>query len=558
MLNWAAFVNGQKLRRSNEMSSKRLSDEKCIAALTALATHGTTTAASRAANLSRTTFQCRVYEARRRGLQADKLAIGTQVPTGKLPTRGVYVITCAQDDTPVHAGFMASLKQYCKLRNALLVVVPYTYQQAYAASKPPQTVSSWASELAPYLYAGRADLNDNLQLLADVRVLPTATRPLASFEPLSGPKSCIVGHPSVALCSVATPHSRLPKLLSTTGAITRERYTNTRAGKIGEFHHVFGAVVVEVQSRKIFHLRQINAEGSGAFIDLSWYATPTGVKRAPRAAAVVLGDQHVAVADKQVLSATFGAGGVLDTLAPRHVVWHDVLDFYAANHHHRRDPFLQLAKRRASRDVVEAEVRQACSFLEKYAPRNAVNVLVASNHDEAFDRWLKETDWRQDMVNAGFYLETAMAVSRSASMTPYRSSYISPFHYWLRRLLSAKLKSRLRLLERDGSCIVKGIEVGMHGDRGVNGSRGSLAGFRRCGRKTVIGHSHSPGINGGAYQVGTSSGLSLDYNAGLSSWLHCHCVIYANGKRSLIPIIDGSWRVPARGKCGKRGSREKK
>jgi hypothetical protein len=61
--------------------------------------------------------------------------------------------------------------------------------------------------------------------------------------------------------------------------------------------------------------------------------------------------------------------------------------------------------------------------------------------------------------------------------------------------------------------------------------------------KTIIGHSHSPGIDGGCYQTGTSTPLRLDYNKGPSSWLNCHCVLYANGKRSLLPIIDGEWRL---------------
>jgi hypothetical protein len=89
---------------------------------------------------------------------------------------------------------------------------------------------------------------------------------------------------------------------------------------------------------------------------------------------------------------------------------------------------------------------------------------------------------------------------------------------------------------------IEGIEIGYHGDRGPNGARGSRNAFSKIGVKTVIGHSHSPGIRDGAYQTGTSSRLKLEYNSG-PSWLHTHCVIYPNGKRSLINIIDGKWRA---------------
>jgi len=60
--------------------------------------------------------------------------------------------------------------------------------------------------------------------------------------------------------------------------------------------------------------------------------------------------------------------------------------------------------------------------------------------------------------------------------------------------------------------------------------------------KTVIGHSHSPAILDGCYQVGVTGRLNQDYNDLPSSWMNTHCVIYANGKRSLLHVIEGEWR----------------
>ena len=74
----------------------------------------------------------------------------------------------------------------------------------------------------------------------------------------------------------------------------------------------------------------------------------------------------------------------------------------------------------------------------------------------------------------------------------------------------------------------------MHGDRGPNGARGSAKNLRRIGIKSVIGHSHSPQISEGCYQVGTSSRLKLEYNEGPSGWLNTHCVIHADGKRQFV------------------------
>jgi hypothetical protein len=84
----------------------------------------------------------------------------------------------------------------------------------------------------------------------------------------------------------------------------------------------------------------------------------------------------------------------------------------------------------------------------------------------------------------------------------------------------------------------------MHGDRGPNGARGSIKNLRRIGVKSIIGHSHSPGIDEGCYQVGTSTSLVPRLQqSGPSSWLNTHCLVYANGKRTLINIINGEWRL---------------
>jgi hypothetical protein len=83
----------------------------------------------------------------------------------------------------------------------------------------------------------------------------------------------------------------------------------------------------------------------------------------------------------------------------------------------------------------------------------------------------------------------------------------------------------------------------MHGDKGASGQRGSIAGFSNLVDKVVVGHSHTPGIIGGAYQVGTSSRLKLDYTSGPSSWMNTHCLVYTSGKRQLINVINGKWKA---------------
>jgi hypothetical protein len=108
-----------------------------------------------------------------------------------------------------------------------------------------------------------------------------------------------------------------------------------------------------------------------------------------------------------------------------------------------------------------------------------------------------------------------------------------------------KLNSKTVFLGRDQSYKIADIEISNHGDVGVHGSRGSSKQFSNLPVKTITGHSHSPVIDKGNYTVGTTSLLRLEYNKGLSAWHHAHVVVYPNGKRQMIFIVNGKWRKSA-------------
>lgn len=458
-----------------------------------------------------------------------------------LPAKRRFVITSAQNATPVFKPFLAALQRYCAARDAALIVIPYRYKNPTSQwNENNESFEWWSPEVVPYLYDGRFNINAHLVVMADVKVQPTAVSPLSGLDSMTGSRSGIIGHPRVELKTVATPSHKLPKIMTTTGSLTQPNYTDTKTGKKGEFHHTYGATVVEVDG-DTFHLRQIAACADGSFIDLDREYTATATRPAPPAEALVLGDVHVDFADPAVIAATLkGRGSLYSIVRPRRIVLHDLLDFYSRNHHHAKNPFVNIAKRSAGLDVVSAEIERACRFIDS-VPRDAEVVLVPSNHVDALARWIVDVDWRLDPLNAETYLETALAMVRSTKMTPNGSSTIDPFHHWARKML--KTASRCRFLRRDQSLEVKGVELNMHGDQGVNGARGSRKSFSLIGVKSIVGHSHAPGITDGAMQVGTSSRLRLEYNGGPSNWLNTHAIQYANGKRTLVNIINGGFRA---------------
>jgi len=453
-----------------------------------------------------------------------------------------YVVTAAQNATKVNSAFFASLMAYCKATSAQLIVIPYRYKNP--TSRPSAAVLDddwWASELRPYLLDRRHKLNANLVILADIKTQPTAESPLTGFETITAGESAIIGHPKLELTTVATPHQRLPKVLTTTGAVTEKNYIPSKAGKKAEHHHTFGACVVECQG-KVFHMRQLNAKRDGSFMDLQWEYDGPRRRHVARAAGLVMGDTHVRFVDPAVVEATFGPRGMVGTLRPRHLVWNDLNDFHAQSHHDRKNVFSVYVKHHAGKLSVEEELDETFAFVDKMTPRDTVNVIVPSNHSHDFLlRWMNETDPRLDPENCMFWAKTFTAMCDGSRWTAGGEKTPDPFTYWAKRKLASPESCRFPQYEE--SFRIEGVEVGLHGHQGLNGARGSRKSYGKIGVKTVIGHSHSPGIKDGVYQTGTSTRLRLGYNTGPSSWLQTHCLIYPNGKRTLINIIDGEWRA---------------
>src|ERR1700723_2020416 len=176
----------------------------------------------------------------------------------------IFVVTSAQNATPVHKEFWAALLQYCEFRGAELMVIPIRYKNP--TSRWEQSQANEESWMVPneYLWNVRKNLNKNIVVLGDIKVQPTATSPVTGFEGITHGESAILGHTKLQLKVVATPQGKYPKILTTTGACTVKNYTDTRAGKLGEFHHTLGAAVVEIDGPR-FHLRQINASKNGSF-----------------------------------------------------------------------------------------------------------------------------------------------------------------------------------------------------------------------------------------------------------------------------------------------------
>jgi len=450
-----------------------------------------------------------------------------------------YIVTWAQNSTPIHEDFWAALLLYAEHTGGHIVVIPGRYKNPTSSWTVSQrNAEYWCDEVSPYLMNERIDLCNSLVVMGDIKTQPTAVNPLSGFETITGSQSGIFGHPKVQMKAVATPQNKLPKQLLTTGACTVHNYTDTKAGKKGEFHHILGACVVDIESDGTFHTRQVNADDDGSFIDLNYLYRPEGVYPAPRPEALVLGDVHTDSMDPVVEKVTFhDEDCMVDVLRPKRVVVHDWFDGFSGSHHHKYKPFLQFAKYHAGAHNVGQEVERTLEKTEAWLRPDIQFTIVDSNHNDHLTRWLEEGQPKTDHENAVFYHELYAKVLRGTALDDGRLVMPNP----LQILARDRGIDNLHFLLPNEPFIVADIDLSNHGHLGSNGSRGSIEQYGKMGVKTISGHSHTPGIVNGAYAVGTNSILDMEYVKGPSSWMHTDCIVYANGKRSLVNIINGRW-----------------
>lgn len=463
-------------------------------------------------------------------VEPEQYALAKKRQADKTKTR--FIVTWAQNNTPVHPKFLKNIEAYAKFIDADIHVIAGRYKNPTSVFTDVE-VDFWVEEVNPYLDANRHDIHKYLSVMSDVKIQPTATNPMSGLAGMSGINSCIFGSPKVQMEMIPVLEGCRPKMMLTTGAVTKINYTDSKAGKKGEFHHTLGFAVVEIKDKDSFFVRQVTADDkTGSFSDLYFKVDNSEVTRLDSIAAIVFGDIHYGIHDQNVLDKTFE---MLNTLKPSHVVLHDVFDGKSINHHEMKDPFIQFSKEIAGTNSVENEVNVMIKGLKSFEKFDNV-VIVRSNHDDFLDRWLKNEDWKKQPTckNSLVYMQYSAMLLKQYAVDQYNVKGIIPE-------LINNVYPKYKTLGRNDSYTVKNWELGQHGDVGASGSRGSLLQFRKLNTKIVIGHYHAPGRKDGAMAVGTSTHLRVGYNIGASGWLQSHVIIHNDGKAQHVNFINGEF-----------------
>jgi len=463
-----------------------------------------------------------------------------------------YLLTSAQNNTAINEKAWDSLLALKKHYGAELLVGTFSYNMnAYGklsvkrGHDQPEEESLWFDQrLLPYIEA-TDDMNimlaPNLMWAGRANIMPTAVNPLSGFETYGKRKSCVFPHVKIAMASIAATKNEATKFNYTTGTVTQQNYIQKKAGLKAELHHCYGALIVEVNHLGEWWCRQVQVDDQGVLYDLDVRAQGDKVTTGNRIEAGTWGDIHNEKMDDVVREVTWGKGGMIDVLKPKYQFMHDLIDFQSRRHYSRNDPHAMFELHCRGQESVETELANAAEFLHFAYRKSCATVIVDSNHDNDFLRWLKEADFKEDPVNAEFYLEAQLAVYRSIR----KGEDHHPVEWALRR---AECPRDSKFLREDESFILckkvnGGIENGMHGHLGINGARATPASFAKLGRPATTAHTHSCGIYDDVYVAGVSAKLDQGYNKGPSSWSQSHVLTQPNGMRQIVTIWHGKWRA---------------
>lgn len=454
-----------------------------------------------------------------------------------------FVITTAVSGQQAHSGFIESIRYYCKKNNAKLLILP-SHDPAHNLDNE----IDWHFDpilLQEDIVFEETSLNSNF-FISGIRVTAKQINPITGLNEISQMKgSFISASPKQFLEYDAVSANKLPHARMTSGACTLPNYSSSRGNSqrssyIANFQHTIGAVIVEIKGDDIYHFRQIQSDGDGSFCDLGVEYSGNKSKRLTKdkAPILVMGDYHAGEHDETAVKAWIE---IINELGVQEVVFHDMFNGASINHHEEHDIMNRAARIRKGLNSLETELAITSQEFDRILGLKSVKtgVVVKSNHDDFIDRWVRPFKFGKDPINAEFGTLLAAEII-SASKKGLKKDF---FKTAIELNGPPKNMHKIKWLHVDEDYVVGGIHLGAHGDKSANGARGSIKGLAKSYPRCVVGHSHSPSIFKGAFQVGTTSLLRLGYNSGASSWMHCSCLVYKNGQRQLINSIKGEWKI---------------
>ena len=433
-----------------------------------------------------------------------------------------YFISSIIAGADVNAKFMESVVTYCKDNGAEFLLIPMRgVRKADEFSE--EVLNKYSNS-----FVHDIKFNDNLRAM-DFCLSPEQVLPLTGLSRFGRKEfSIILASPKQMLLSVPRKKESLPHIILSTGTICEPDYNKSKMGKMATQDNVLGGLVVEIRNKDIFHIRHIQADKEGGFQDLDSYYDGKVITIIPAEAISI--EPHYGIEDEVALDSI---KEIITQTQCKRVLFHDVMDCRSVNPHEQKITSMKYYRPEVQK-VLENELHHLANKLVEWNeefPKLELRV-VAANHELFIKRYLDSGDFVNDTHNVYLGCELFQSVLRKEN----------PIEYFLN---SRYAINNLKFLKEDESFSLNGVELNSHGHIGGNGSRGNPASIENINGKSTLGHSHSPQIFRDVFVTGCACKLQQDYNfanAG-TSWLHGAVLQYKNGKRQLIIIIDGAWRI---------------
>lgn len=494
-----------------------------------------------------------LYElARRRNPNAFKKVQNTNIFTEERLSKAlqsardsdVIVITSAVADAPVNEGFYNALRAYHKDRKASIFIRPVNLE---TSGLQKELLESDFAHVIINTINLRRDLSlHNLKLLAKMVDPLTGTNKLGSGE------TRIYGHIQRRLKTRAFVDSNLESLFNiTTGALTDPdymggKYVQERTAEFAMERHFYGAVVLEKTSSRRgvhipglgrFHIRFIEyvkevPDETGKkvvlqdpyFMDLNKAYHASGKVRDIQIEALVFGDLHFGATDQH--ASLESKRSLIQKFKPKRIYTHDDYDGKEINHHERDRIIAQgmLALMRAnSLEEGLHYLRENLEAILEVAPPETEILRVRSNHPHWVERYLQGGTFMKESQNTAIGIELAKAMTEG----------MDPIDYFLKKHMRPELYRRVKTL-RPGEPINEGtrpVVVHMHGDKGVNGARGSINAFIEATEASISGHVHNDEVYNRITIIGAMAKYPQPYaKEGFSKALISNAIIGPNGE----------------------------
>lgn len=437
-----------------------------------------------------------------------------------------FVITSAVEGSAAHKGFKKSIEVYCKKNNAQLLIMPSG--KSLENMDPALAGEHWVLQ--------DTYLNSNFWLCS-MKIPPKSAQPTDKLKRIGQRDgSLIAASPKQFLQFVAVGPERLPRAIMSTGAITLPNYSS-RSGisctdYIANHDHVLGAIIVEIVDDSSFHFRQIQADAKGSFYSIGVKYSPTGSKKsAPKA--MLWGDLHSGEIDPDAKRANFE---IMKETGVDTIYLGDAFSGISINHHEEHNKVKRAILATQNKMDLGAEIKELCKDINEISSHPNVKkiIIVDSNHHDFLSaHYLSEGKYIDEPQNYFLAHELVGAMGKGWN----------PLQYACEKIYGLKNAEMIQWLELDEDSSIAGVQMGAHGHRGANGSKGSKRTLEEAYGEAMHGHTHSPYIFRGVFCVGTTSILRPGFVQGPSGWVHCSGNVYENGARELINSFSGNWRL---------------